>query len=230
MIAMLLAAGRGERLRPLTDRTPKPLVEVAGYSLLDYHLRALAAADVRRVIINTSWLAGQIHAAVGDGSQYGLEVLYSDEGSTALETGGGVARALEFLGDDPFLVINGDVWTDYPYADLAAPGGMDLARVVMVANPAHNPGGDFCVHEGRLRLAGTRTLTFAGVGIYHRDFFLERSRRFSLAQPLREFAAADRVAAVEFDGQWWDVGTLDRLRALDAWLKGAGATGDTSHS
>jgi len=220
MNAMLLAAGRGMRLRPLTDSTPKPLLAVAGYPLLDYHLRALAAADVRRVVINVSWLGQQIVAAIGDGERYGLDVRYSDEGEQALETGGGVVRALPLLGDAPFLVINADVWTDFPFATLDRLADEDLARVVLVENPAHHPSGDFSVADGRLIADDEPAFTFSGVGLYRPEFFRGYGERFSLAVPLREYAINGRVAAHRFAGRWWDVGTAQRLKDLARFLAG----------
>ncbi len=218
MNAMLLAAGRGERLRPLTDHLPKPLVGVGGYTLIDYHLRALAAADVRTVVINLSWLGEQIVAAVGDGSGYGLDVRYSDEGAHALETGGGVLRASALLGDDPFLVVNGDIWTDFPYATLDRLAPDDVASVVLVPNPAHNPDGDFSLDGGCLRNVGDPRFTFGGIGLYCREFFAGYGDRFSLAKPLRAQADSDRVKAQVFEGQWWDAGTRDRLTALQQFV------------
>lgn len=215
---MLLAAGRGERLRPLTDSRPKPLVDVAGYPLIDYHLRALAAADVRRVVINLSWLGEQIVDAVGDGGDYGLDVRYSDEGAHALETGGGVTRALPLLGDEPFLVINADVWTDYPLDRLTKLASGTAASVVLVDNPAHNPDGDFDLREARL--TNDRRYTFSGIGLYRPAFFEGYGERYSLATPLRDGAARGDVAAEHFPGQWWDVGTAQRLSALRSFLAG----------
>lgn len=220
MNAMILAAGRGERLRPLTDHTPKPMLHIAGFPLLDYHLRALAAADVRRVVINLSWLGQQITDAIGNGAAYGLDVRYSDEGEQALETGGGVVRALELLGDEPFLVVNGDVWTDFPYATLDRLPDDDLAHVVLVRNPAHNASGDFSVRDGRLCAIEQRSLTFSGIGLYRPEFFHGYGERFSLAVPLREHAAAGHVAATVFDGRWFDVGTLQRLGDLQRVVAG----------
>lgn len=218
MNAMLLAAGRGERMRPLTDRVPKPLVPVAGFPLIDYHLRALAAADIRRVVINLSWLGEQIVEFVGNGCRYGLEVVYSDEGPQALETGGGVVRARDLLGQAPFLVINSDIWTDYPVERLTVLGPRDYAKVVLVSNPEHHPSGDFSLMDGRLRPRSERTLTFSGIGLYRHSFFDGFDEHFSLATPLHKFAASDEIAAEHHDGLWWDVGTSERLSSLQAFL------------
>ncbi|MFK7886607.1 MAG: N-acetylmuramate alpha-1-phosphate uridylyltransferase MurU [Gammaproteobacteria bacterium] len=215
---MLLAAGRGERLRPFTDHTPKPLVPVAGYPLIDYHLRALAAADVRRVVINLAWLGEQIAEFVGDGQRYGIEVVYSDEGDEALETGGGVVHAREWLGEEPFWVINSDVWTDYPLERLTALAPRDVAHVVLVSNPEHHPHGDFGLSDGRLRETGDTRFTFSGIGLYRHEFFDGYQQRFSLADPLHKFAASGEVAAEHHKGSWWDVGTRERLNSLQEFL------------
>jgi MurNAc alpha-1-phosphate uridylyltransferase len=205
-------------MRPLTDRHPKPLVPVAGYPLIDYHLRALAAADIRRVVINLSWLGEQIVEYVGNGRRYGVEVVYSDEGPRALETGGGVVRARELLGEAPFLVINSDVWTDYPVERLAALGPRDYASVVLVTNPEHHPSGDFSLVDGRLCARAEHTLTFSGLGLYRHEFFDGYGEHFSLATPLHKFAASGEIAAEHHEGLWWDVGTRERLNSLQRFL------------
>lgn len=221
MRAMILAAGRGKRLRPLTDKTPKPLLEAGGFPLIDYLLRGLAAAAVSRVVINVSWLGDRIRAAVGDGDRYGLDIRYSDEGDDALETGGGIARALPWLGDDPFLVVNGDIWIDLSFTALPRLAPDDDAHLVMVPNPAHHPNGDFKLRDGRVVDESGTSVTFCGIGIYRPALFAGRHGGFPLAPVLREAIAHGRVSGQLFDGHWWDVGTPERLRELDAFLTGA---------
>lgn len=220
MKAMILAAGRGERMRPLTDATPKPLLKAAGKALIDYHLENLAAAGIADVVVNLSHLGSQIRAALGDGSRYGVSIRYSDEGVPALETGGGILEALPLLGPGPFIVVNGDVWTDYRYADLPA-GPDDLAHLVMVANPDHHPRGDFVLNDGRVRTDGPGArYTFSGIGVYRPELFAGRTTgRFPLAPLLREAMAADRVGGEYYGGHWLDVGTPQRLRDLDRDLR-----------
>jgi MurNAc alpha-1-phosphate uridylyltransferase len=219
---MILAAGRGERLRPLTLETPKPLLPVGDAPLIEHHLRALAAAGFREVVINLSWLGGRISAHLGDGSRFGLAIAYSEEGEPPLETGGGIFRALSLLGPGPFAVINGDVWTDYPCARLRetplAVG--DLARLVLVPNPEQHQAGDFDLADGRLVERSAERLTFSGIGVYRQELFAGCAPgAFKLAPLLRTAIAAGRVAGERWDGHWHDVGTRERLEALDALLR-----------
>jgi len=217
---MILAAGRGTRMRPLTDHTPKPLLPVGGKPLLFHHLERAAAAGVREVVINLAHLGAMIRAAVGDGSAFGLAVRYSDEGDQALETGGGIARALPLLGSEPFVVLNGDVWTDYPLGALTLPPG-DLAHLVLVDNPDHHPQGDFHLDgSGRVQAEGGTRLTFAGLGVYHPALFDRApAGAFPLAPLLRAAMAAGRVSGTHHRGVWVDVGTPERLMALDRSLR-----------
>lgn len=218
---MILAAGRGRRMRPLTDRVPKPLLPVAGQPLIVWHLRRLAGAGLRDVVINHAWLGAQIPAALGDGGRWGLHIRYSDEGETGLETGGGIHHALPLLGEAPFLVVNGDIWADIDFAGLRLSAG-DLAQLVLVPNPAHNPAGDFPLAGGRIAGDGPRH-TFSGVGVYHPALFADCAPgAFPLAPLLREAAAQGRVGGELHRGHWCDVGTPERLRDLDAELRGAG--------
>jgi len=215
MKAMLLAAGRGERLRPLTDRTPKPLLEVRGEPLIGWHLRALARAGVREVVINLAWLGGQIRARVGDGARYGLAVQYSAEPEGALETGGGIFQALPLLGPGPFLVVNGDTYTDIEFARLAiAPG--ELAHLVLVPNPAHHPRGDFALRDGLVQAEGEPRLTYSGVGVYRPELFAGcQPGRFPLLPLLQQAIAARALGGELHRGAWTDVGTVERLAALN---------------
>src|SRR3984885_2130399 len=174
MKALVLAAGRGERMRPLTDKVPKPLLLVAGRPLIAYPLEALARAGIRDVVINLSWLGERIRAALGDGARYGLRISYSDEGAEALETGGGIFNALRLLGPDAFLVVNGDTWTDFDFRTLLLDPEVDgaaLARIVLVRNPEHHPQGDFGLEGDRVVERATDRLTYSGIGIYRPELF-----------------------------------------------------------
>ncbi len=218
--AMILAAGRGERLRPLTDTTPKPLLPVGGRPLIVWHLEKLATAGFRRVVINHAHLGGQIKQALGDGSRWGLEIRYSAEGAgRALETGGGICKALPLLDDQRFLVINGDVFTDLDYGQLRMPPGM-LAHLVLVDNPPHNPQGDFALDaSGRVWPEGEPRLTFSGIGLYRTALFEGcRPRPFPLAPLLRRQMGAGKVSGEHYQGFWLDVGTPERYRKLQEKL------------
>ncbi|WP_315904564.1 N-acetylmuramate alpha-1-phosphate uridylyltransferase MurU [Denitratisoma sp. DHT3] len=224
---MILAAGRGERMRPLTDATPKPLLAVGGKPLIVWHLERLAAAGLREVVINHAHLGAQIEHALGDGRAFGLSIAYSPEPPGALETAGGIARALPLLAgeSESFLVVNGDIWCDYDFARLPqlAPG--DLAHLVLVPNPPQHPDGDFVLDEGG-RVAdapaapGPR-LTFSGIGLYRPALFagLAPDRPAKLAPLLRAAMAQARVSGERHDGRWEDVGTPQRLADLDRELK-----------
>ena len=219
MRAMVLAAGRGERMRPLTDRTPKPLLEVGGKALIEYHLAALQQAGVYDVVINHAWLGEQIESRLGNGDRYGLRIEYSPEIPEALETAGGIIQALARLGTEPFIVINGDIWCDYPLQRLPHhPDG--LAYLVMVDNPPHNPQGDFCLNNGSLQTEGESKLTYSGIGVYHPQLFagLEPGIR-PLAPLLRNAMAAGQVSGEHYRGRWYDIGTPERLTELDLQLK-----------
>lgn len=238
MKAMILAAGRGERMRPLTDRCPKPLLQVGGRSLLAWHLQALARAGIRDVVINHAWLGEQIPAALGDGARFGLQLHYSDEGSNVLETGGGIFRALPLLGEGPFLLVNGDIWTDYDFARRPELDDEALATLVLVPNPPQHPRGDFALLPrttgGFDILADPLELerpgvpprfTYSGIGVYRPSLFAGcEPGRFPLLPLLRRAAAAGRLRGVLYQGLWSDVGTPERLADLDARLA-AGAVG-----
>jgi len=221
--AMILAAGRGERMRPLTLTRPKPLLEAGGAPLIVHHLRALAGAGFEDVVVNLSWLGVQIREALGDGSRHGLRIHYSEEGPEPLETGGGIFRALPLLGDGPFLVLNGDTWSDIPYGDLRERlAARDLARLVLVQNPAHNENGDFVLESGRIVEASGERLTFSGVGLYRAELFEGcRDGIFKLAPLLRAAARDGRVSGELHGGAWLDIGTPERLAELDERLRRA---------
>jgi MurNAc alpha-1-phosphate uridylyltransferase len=218
---MILAAGRGERMRPLTLERPKPLLEAGGRPLIVHHLRALARAGIRDVVVNVSWLGTQVVSALGDGSRHDVRIAYSDEGPEPLETGGGIFRALPLLGPAPFIVLNGDVWTDYPYEQLRdALQPSDLAHLVLVPNPAHNPNGDFVLRNGRIVEEPGERLTFSGLGLYRPELFAGcRDGIFKLAPLLREAARAGRVGGEVYPGDWLDIGTPERLVELDTRLR-----------
>jgi MurNAc alpha-1-phosphate uridylyltransferase len=219
MKAIVLAAGRGERMRPLTDHTPKPLLRVGGTALLDYHLRALAAAGVSDVVINVAWHKQQLMQHAGTGTAFGLRICYSDEGETALETGGGIFRMLDWLGPDRFWVVNGDVYASAP---LRAPVPVPdtLAHLWLVPNPEHNQRGDFALSGGQVTNAGGELLTYSGISILHPALFAGcHDGVFPLAPLLRRAAAAGQVSGALLPGEWCDVGTPARLRALDARLR-----------
>jgi len=222
---MLLAAGRGERMRPLTDSTAKPLLEAGGHALIDYHLHALRAAGVGEVVVNLSWQGERIRSHVGSGARYGLAIAYSDEGPVALEAGGGIHRALPQLGPGAFMVVNGDIWTDYPLASLRLPEG-SLAQLVLVANPPQHPAGDFALDPaGRVVPAGPR-LTYAGLAAFHPDLFQGcEAGRFPLKPLLDRALAGRRLTGEAWRGRWFDVGTPARLAALDGALR----AGEFSH-
>jgi MurNAc alpha-1-phosphate uridylyltransferase len=219
MKAMLLAAGRGERMRPLTDSLPKPLVPVAGRPLIAWHLAALAAAGYREVVVNTSWLAEALHAALGDGASFGVRITWSDEGPVPLETGGGIFRAVPLLGPGPFLVVNADIWTDIDFARLELESDAH-AHLVLVANPPHNVRGDFGLDGDRVVSRDTDRFTYSGVGVFRPEFFHDCSAgRFPLLPLLNRAIAARRLRGELHRGAWSDVGTAERLAALDARLR-----------
>ncbi|MGF1547493.1 MAG: N-acetylmuramate alpha-1-phosphate uridylyltransferase MurU [Thiotrichales bacterium] len=218
MKAMILAAGRGERLRPLTDHTPKPLLRVGEQGLLEHHILRLHKAGYTELVINTHHLAALIHATIGNGARYGVTVHYSDEQPEALETGGGIRQALPWLGTEPFLVINGDIWSEHPLTPPAlAPA--TLAHLVLVANPEHHPQGDFVLDHGRITATGEPRLTFSGIGWYRPELFTGcLPGRFPLAPLLRAAMANGQVTGAAHQGFWLDVGTPERLQALrDRW-------------
>lgn len=216
--AMILAAGRGERMRPLSDHTPKPLLPLAGKPIIVHLIERLSAAGFRELVVNHAHLGSRLVAALGDGTRYGVRIVYSDEGETGLETGGGIFRALPLLKSDPFVVVNGDIWTDYPFERL--PRTLDgLAYLVLVDNPAHHPLGDFALEGTRVREEGERRLTFSGIGVYARALFADcRPGKFPLAPLLRTAMRAGQVKGEHYRGRWYDLGTPERLAALERML------------
>lgn len=230
MRAMILAAGRGERMRPLTDTCPKPLIPAGGQPLIVWHLRALAKAGIREVIINHAWLGEQIEATLGDGSQWGLQLSYSPERS-ALETAGGIAKALDFFQGQPFLVMNGDIWSDWDPAQAFAIAerlqeGPELAWLVLTPNPPHHPAGDFGMQDGQLPLcaqtaAEARSATLSGIGVYKPELFvhLSKDQPAKLAPLLYAAIEHQQVLGTLHPGFWMDVGTPERLAQLNQHLE-----------
>ncbi len=217
--ALVLAAGRGERMRPLTGHTPKPLLHVGGKPLIVWHLEKLAAADVRYVVINTSHLAEQFPAALGDGSSWGMRIRYAYEGPEPLETGGGMRNALALLGPEPFIAVSADIWSDYDYAALPAePAG--LAHLVMVPNPSWHAAGDFTLCDGQLAETGAgERLTFGNIGVYRPELVRdEKPGAFKLLPMYQRAMREGRLGGERYDGFWRNIGTPAQLAELDAQL------------
>lgn len=215
MRAMILAAGRGERMRPLTDSIPKPLLEVYGKALIVYQIEALEMAGVKELVINTGHLGEQIQYELGTGSHFGVDILYSDEGEDILETAGGIIKALPLLGDNPFIVTNADIFTDFDYSSLPEEPSYD-AHLVLVDNPAHNLNGDFFLENGRILEQGTQKLTYSGISLFYPHFFENcNSGRAPLAPLLHKAAQEKRLGGQHFTGEWLDIGTPERLKALN---------------
>lgn len=228
MNALIFAAGKGERMRPLTEHTPKPLLRVGGKRLIEWHIEKLARLQCKTIVINTSWLAECFELALGDGSRYGVQLYYSYEGPEPLETGGGMAMALEQLGEAPFIAVNGDVYCDYDF-NLLPPQPKGLAHLVMVNNPVHNLNGDFSLSaDGLLHSDGGNRLTFSGIGVYRPELLLQCQNewavadiehpRFKLAPILRKAMHKLDITGEHFTGRWTDVGTPERLAELDTSL------------
>jgi MurNAc alpha-1-phosphate uridylyltransferase len=216
--AMILAAGRGERLRPLTDTTPKPLLRVRGQPLIEHHVLALARAGIERIVINLAWLGSQISDYLGDGARYGVTIVYSEERPCALETAGGIFRALPHLEPGPFAVVNGDIYTHFPLDTLRLPQACD-AHLVLVPNPPQHPAGDFGVQQGFAVPEAASRYTFSGIAMYRSGFFAGCTDGvFPLKPLLLRSMAAQRCSAELYTGVWEDVGTAQRLQALNARL------------
>ena len=217
MKAMILAAGRGERMRPLTDSCPKPLLQVGGKALIEHHIDSLKKANITSLVINHAHLGEQIEDYLGNGEKYGVEIQYSAE-HDALETGGGIYKALPLLGNAPFIVVNGDVWCDLDFS-LLPKKITGLAHLVMIANPAHNPTGDFYFNEGRLHSDKGSKLTYSGIGVFSPALFAHcTAGRFPLAPLLRNAIAENKVTASYYQGEWVDVGTPERLSDLNDYV------------
>ncbi|MFO7763515.1 MAG: nucleotidyltransferase family protein [Wenzhouxiangellaceae bacterium] len=222
MRAMILAAGRGERMRPLTDHTPKPLLEAGGKPLIVHQIERLRAAGIERVVINLAWHADAIEAALGDGSAFDVEIRYSREPHGALETAGGIRHALDLLGDRPFVAVNADIYCDFPLTRLDALAPGDLAHLVLVNNPPHHPEGDFALERARVRLESAPRRTYAGIGVFDPGLFAGLAPGVRPLRPVLEQAiAAGRVSGQCHDGMWLDIGTPGRLAELDRLLRPA---------
>ena len=218
MIGMILAAGRGERMMPLTANTPKPLIKVRGIPLIEHAILAYKKAGIHQLVINTAYLSDQIQAHLGDGSKLGVKIRYSNEPEGALETAGGIIKALPLLGDEPFMVINSDVICDYDLSRLSLPIG-SLAHLLLVDNPAHNPKGDFSlVNQHQIVPARAKSYTFAGIGIYHPDFFKKHQNtqgRLALYPLLTEALNNNQLSGEYHQGDWQDIGTPERLEQVN---------------
>ncbi len=219
MKAMILAAGLGSRMRPLTDSCPKPLLKAGGKALIDYHLEKLAAAGMSEVVVNSAWLSEQLVDYLGSGQRYGLRIHHSPE-RQPLETAGGIVKALPLLGEQPFLLINGDIWTDLDFVPLL---GMkpESAHLLLTGNPDHNPGGDFSISpSGKLQPAGRHALTFMGVSVWQPSVFADLAEGKRPLRPIIDALLAEqKITAEAFQGQWWDIGTPERLQQLDQRLR-----------
>jgi MurNAc alpha-1-phosphate uridylyltransferase len=217
MKAMILAAGRGERMRPLTDHTPKPLLKAGGKTLIEHHLSSLKRAGFRDIVINLAWLGQRIREHLGSGGNHGLNIQYSDEGEP-LETAGGILHALPLLGKEPFLIVNGDIWTDYPFQNLSI-GKDALARLVMIDNPPHHPQGDFALAGKLLQLKGEPMLTYGGIGVYRPELFTPYAPgKRGLLEVLQAAIARQEIEGEYYPGGWSDIGTPERLTALQREL------------
>lgn len=219
MKAFILAAGLGKRMRPLTNHIPKPLLVAGGKRLIEYHLAALVSAGITEIVINHARFGEQIESALGDGSRYGAQIIYSAEGDQVLETGGGIVKALPLLGAAPFIVVNADVWTDYNFAHIQEePAG--LAHLVLVENPGHHAAGDFILSDNKVYSEGEgRKLTFSGIGIYRPELFADCVPGvFPLAPILRQAMQKGLVSGEQYAGRWMDIGTPKRLAELDQFL------------
>lgn len=216
---MILAAGRGERMRPLSDTVPKPLLEAGGKPLIVHLIERLVSTGLPDIVINHSHLGEQIEKYLADGGRYGARIHYSHEAGGGLETGGGIFKALSLIDTDPFVVINGDIWTDYPFARLPT-RLTGLAHLVLVDNPPQHPQGDFALRDDRAHVEGEPRLTFSGIGVYARALFAEcRPGKFPLAPLLRAAMAHGQVSGEHYTGRWRDVGTPQRLSELDQELR-----------
>ena len=217
MRALILAAGKGERMRPLTLFKPKPLLEVCGIPLIEYHIINLKKAGFKQIVVNVSWLAQQIMQRLGNGSQFGVEIRYSYEGEKPLETGGGMLKALPLLNNEAFLVVNGDIFTDFDFSEISIKDDK-LAHLVLVKNPEHNPNGDFALDEEKLLTNNNKQqkFTYSGIGIYHPKLFKDvQAGKFSVIPLVKQAIAKNLVSGQIHQHQWDDIGTIERLTAIN---------------
>lgn len=220
MKAMILAAGRGERMRPLTDTTPKPLLKVANKPLIQYTIENLVRAGFIELVINIAYLGAQIQQTLGNGEQFGANIVYSNEGIEGLETAGGIIRALPLLGSEPFLVINADIACDFPLAYLKKTP-QSLAHLILIPNPPHHLTGDFCLGtDGMVSIVGEHNYTFSGIGVYHPDLFAGIAEgKLKLASLLKRAINQNVVTGEIFDGFWMDIGTVERLQIIENYYQ-----------
>ena len=218
MRAMILAAGRGKRMRPLTDKVPKPMLEVNRKPLIQYHVENLVQAGVVDIVVNHAIFGDQIETYLRDGKDFGARIVYSAEGDQPLETAGGIVKALSLLGEAPFLTVNADIWTDFPFQQLLNLSGdisSHLAHIILVDNPAHNPEGDFSLSENRVLNEGDLMLTFSGISVFTPEFFKGcASGSKALAPMIRQAASHGQVSGSHYKGQWRDIGSPERLQEL----------------
>ena len=222
MRAMILAAGRGERMRPLTDKMPKSMLEVSGKPLIQYHVENLVQAGIVDIVINHALFGEQIEAYLNDGKSLGASISYSEEGDHPLETAGGIIKALPLLGDKPFVTVNADIWTDFPFkallqesSDQSDDSANNLAHLILVDNPVHNPNGDFALSDGKVLNQGDPMLTFSGISIFKPEFFKDcSSGSMPLAPILRQASSQGQVTGSHYQGRWQDIGTPERLSDL----------------
>ena len=221
MKVMILAAGRGERMGRLTDSCPKPLLQIGGVPLIEHHILALKEHGFNEFVINIAYLGGQIKTTLGNGERWGVVIEYSDEGEQALETGGGIFRALPLLGKEPFLLVNADVWTDFPYGSLRGKTDKDI-HLVLVNNPIHNKAGDFSLLDGAAKIEGDERYTYSGIGVFNPVIFeQQKAGVFPLAPIIRQSISQGRVSSELHNGEWIDVGTPERLADLELKLRQA---------
>lgn len=221
MKAIILSAGRGERLRPLTDQTPKPLLKVGKYRLIEYTIQSLVRSGINDIVINTAYLSEQFPEVLGDGQQYGANIIYSQEQEGGLETAGGIINALPLLDNTPFLVVNGDIWTDYPYESLTklTLTNNRLCHLVLVTNPEHHPEGDFSLSSDLVTLNAADKYTFSGIGVYHPDLFLGLDVQCLPLKPLLlQAIERQQISGEVYKGDWSDIGTVERLQQLEKQL------------
>ena len=214
MKAMILAAGRGNRLRPLTDKLPKPLIKVGHATLIEHHIKKLASAGFESIVINTAYRGEQVRNHLGDGSDYGIPITYSNEGEQALETGGGIAFALPLLGDKPFLVISADIYCEIPF-DPVFNFSESQMHLLMVNNPTHNPQGDFNGKQLALDEHSDERFTYSGVGYIDPKLYIHEKRTFPLVETIHDCIKKNTISAEIFNGAWFDVGTGSRLHTAN---------------
>ena len=223
MRAIILAAGKGERMRPLTLVKPKPLLEVCGKSLIEHHIENLKHAGITDIVINVSWLAQQIMQKLGSGENYGVKIRYSYEGEEPLETGGGILKALPLLNEEPFLVVNGDIKTDFPFEKLLNKDLNSLAHLILVNNPPHNSSGDFSIGKDKTLehiSDSSKKFTFSGIGIYTPELFENlQAGTFSITPILKQKMQHSEITGELYNGQWDDIGTVERLLEINSNCK-----------